>query len=340
MDAATITLILKIIIGVVGIFGNTVVCVVIAKVPAMRTLTNAFIFNQAVIDFLGSLFMILQNNLQIPPAVSSNSAVAFLQCFVWRSAIILWIFFVASTLNLVVLTTERYVAIVYPFKYLTYFDRKRATAMLVTVWVLAFVYKSNNVFLYEIQDRTCIFANLSRAASVAIGTITFLIEYLIPLIYMTFCYVHIILQLKSASSTVHPEPSTSQQGQNSMSGSLLRARRNTLKTLFIVFVTYTICWTPNQIAFFMFNFGLPLNFQGAFYYISVILVQLNTCVNPIIYALKYKQFQNGLRVLLKPCFPNLARRHDQESVPTISPRVQPTASHAQPNVEQEPEESP
>ncbi|XP_022098661.1 galanin receptor type 2-like [Acanthaster planci] len=233
--------------------------------------------------------------------------------------------FVASTLNLVVLTAERYVAIMYPFKYLTHFRKKQVVVML-TVWSVAILYKSHNAFYYTIEDETCKFRNLSKEASIAMGTTAFFFEYLNPLIFMSFCYVHIIHQLKKSSSIVNPESSSNQQSDNSMSGSLLRARRNTLKTFFIVFVTYTICWSPNQIAFFVFNFGLPLNFQGVFYNMSMVLVQLNTCVNPIIYAFKYRQFQNSLRVLFKPCLPNLPLRVDQQLASTISSRLQPLKS--------------
>ncbi|XP_038059508.1 neuromedin-U receptor 2-like [Patiria miniata] len=313
MDTATVLQILKTITGILGIAGNGLVCVVIAKVPAMRTLTNTFIFNQALVDFLASLSMILQSNIHIS-SLSPNRVIAFLQCNVWETSLILWTFFTASTFNLVLLTSERYFAIVYPFRYLAYFSIRRATAMIVVVWLLAIGYKFHIVVYHQIEKGECVPATLSKTALRVDGTITFLIEYLLPLIFMASCYIHIILQLKKASSIVHAEPSTSQQGDNSMSGSLLRARRNTLKTLFIVFLTYTICWSPSQIAFFMYNFGLDLNLQGAFFIIFVVLAQLNSCVNPVIYAFKYKQFQRGARALLKSCFPSLTEPRNEDNV--------------------------
>ena len=324
MDAASYLEIFEAIVGTLGILGNGIVCVVIARVPAMRTLTNAIIFNQAVIDFLASVFMILRRHAR--PPLNPNEVLAFIQCFLWEAPIFPWTFFVASTFNLVLLTLERYVAIMYPFKYLTYFGKTQMTFMLVCVWVLATGYEFHQVIYRELKNGSCERSILSEAAYLADGITTFLFQYLIPLIFMTLCYIHIAVYLKKKASSVQPGQSTIQQGENSISGSLVRARRNTLKTLFIVFVTYTICWSPNQIAFFMYNFGLQLNFQGAFYIISVVLVVLNSCVNPIIYAFKYKQFQRGVRVLLKPCFPKLAVRPDDEMVSTITSRTRPTAA--------------
>ncbi|XP_022086755.1 neuromedin-U receptor 2-like [Acanthaster planci] len=312
------------VIGGIGILGNAVVCVVIVKVPVMRTLTNAFIFNQAFVDLLGSLVMALQSNIPAPTELNQSAVIAAIQCYIWRANLILWVLFFASTLNLVMLTAERYVAIAHPLKYLTYFGKKQATIMLAAVWAFAIAFKATDALYYRISDHTCMFTSLSPAASFSWGTISFLVEYLLPLIFMTSCYVHIIYQLKKASSTVHAEPTSSQNNSNSLSGSLVRARRNTLLTLFIVFITYTICWSPNQIAFLMFHFGFKIDFNGTFYFVSLVLVQLNCCINPIIYAFKYKQFQAGVRVLLTQCCPRIApRRREVELVPTVSQGLHP-----------------
>ncbi|XP_022099166.1 allatostatin-A receptor-like [Acanthaster planci] len=307
---------LQIGIGSAGVLGNSVVCAVIGRVPAMRTVTNAFIFNQALADFLGSLFMILYTEVKAPAVLHSNTVVATAQCYIWHSKVILWVLYTTSTLNLVALTLERYVAIVFPFKYVTYFGRKQATVLLSAVWLLAVGYKVTNSLYYQIVDRACVYAHLTAVASMVWGVVAFLVEYLMPLIFMTACYVHIAVKLKKASMLVHTRPASAQRGE-CVSGSLLRARRNTLKTLFTVFVTYAICWSPNQIAFLMFNFGFLPEMSGTFYFFSVALVQLNCCINPIIYAFKYKQFQTGVRVVLKPCCQRLTPSHKNE-LPTVA----------------------
>ena len=66
METILILRIYKTIVGIVGILGNGLVCVVICKVPAMQTRTNAFIFHQAVVDFFGSTMILLQSEVPYP----------------------------------------------------------------------------------------------------------------------------------------------------------------------------------------------------------------------------------------------------------------------------------
>lgn len=76
-------------------------------------------------------------------------------------------------------------------------------------------------------------------------------------------------------------------------------RINVTKTLLIVYITYVICWTPNQVGFLQFNLGGPYDFKGAYHSFSVILAVCNTAVNPFIYALQYKQYRTCLKSLFK-----------------------------------------
>ena len=52
MPVDAVIIVIETVIGAFGILGNGVVSFVIFKVPATRTLTNAFIFNRAFIDFV------------------------------------------------------------------------------------------------------------------------------------------------------------------------------------------------------------------------------------------------------------------------------------------------
>ncbi|XP_022081707.1 somatostatin receptor type 5-like [Acanthaster planci] len=332
--------IIKTIIGLLGVFNNGLVIVVIAKVEFMHSKTNAFIFHQAVIDFFGSLLLFLQSNIPNPAPVPETTAGQLL-CRVWIGDALLWLLFVTSTFNLLGLTVERYVAIVFPLRYYSFFSRRPTTAIMISSWVIGLILKSYSFIIYNIVDGVCQFQRVS--VSHVMGPLLICLQYFIPAGMMLFFYIHITISLKRCALRVAPPPafltkpgpsaastSTGTTGMkktcpsdsinlctsgasntfedkavrpinyavNDQQDSLLRARRNTFKTLVIVFVVFLVCWSPSQITFFMFNLGwLKLDFSGPLNVFSTFMVAANCCVNPIIYGIKYKQFQRGVRYL-------------------------------------------
>ncbi|XP_071808993.1 QRFP-like peptide receptor [Asterias amurensis] len=285
--------IIKTIVGIIGLFGNGLVCVVIYRTKALHTLTNAFITNQAVSDFLGSLMLILTSNIDYSPILPEGVR-GVLLCRLWISDFFLWSCFITSTFNLVGLTFERYVAIVFPFRYQTIYSRFNACVMIAAAWVIGTSYATYSIAIRVVEDQRCV--EKQSAEVKYIGFAITVIQYVVPTFSMLLAYIHIMVELNRGARRVGvmTDRSCVNDGREA---SLLRARRNTLKTLVIVFAVYFCCWTPNLTVFAMFNLGYQLDFQGSAYIISVALAAANSCVNPIIYALKYRQFQDGLRRL-------------------------------------------
>ncbi|XP_033637804.1 cholecystokinin receptor-like [Asterias rubens] len=305
-EALLILRILKTIIGVVGILDNGLVILVISRVKFMHTLTNTFICHQAVIDFIGSLLLLLQSNIPNPDPVPDTMAGQVL-CRVWIGDAMLWLFFVISTFNLLGLTLERYAAIVYPLKYRTFFDRRPAIIIMILAWIIGILLKSYSFIIYNVVEGVCKFQRVS--VSFIIGPLLIVLQYFLPAGVMLFCYIHTAISLKKGALRVAPVPAPiiihvagSEPKPpvvvNDQQESLFRARRNTFKTLVIVFAVFLICWSPSQITFFMFNCGwLQLDFTGALNVFSTFLVAANCCINPIVYSMKYKQFQRGVKCL-------------------------------------------
>jgi len=75
------------------------------------------------------------------------------------------------------------------------------------------------------------------------------------------------------------------------------AGRNAAIISLMVCCGFVVCWSPNQIMFFLNFVGYAVDFGGWFYHLTVVLVFTNSCVNPFIYAAKYREFQHGVRRL-------------------------------------------
>ena len=73
-------------------------------------------------------------------------------------------------------------------------------------------------------------------------------------------------------------------------GVIHRARSNVIKTLATVGVFFVVCWTPNEVCYVAHFVGYPLvDFTSTFYNSTVLLVFAISLVNPVIYAVRYRQ---------------------------------------------------
>ncbi len=242
--------------------------------------------------------IILRSEIVLPDIIPSNSLGRFI-CHFWFSNFSLFYFFILSTFNLLVLTMERYFAIVYPFKYQAAFaswPRLKVSLSMAMCWIFNTILMSYTLLIYKQKNGKCI-QNLIPGANI-IGILVAILQYVIPVGVMLFAYICISVEMKRGAARVGPAPAQHLPGGANapdMAESLLRARRNTFKMLLIVFVTFLICWTPNQVIFLMFNLGWKLEFNEWYYLLSVAMVATNSCVNPVIYAFKFRQFRKGLR---------------------------------------------
>jgi len=79
---------------------------------------NVLIVNQSVIDFCAALLAILMAVVEVDGNhMSPSSNWDQFVCHYWLSRISLWIFLLTSTYGIVLITLERYAAVIYPIWY-------------------------------------------------------------------------------------------------------------------------------------------------------------------------------------------------------------------------------
>ena len=151
----------------------------------------------------------------------------------------------------------------------------------------------------------------SDAVKTAFGIALMSIQFFIPVLVLIICYGQIIWVLtrrintdlmKNKSmvassdnvcdSTVN---TTTAQVVDSGKEKFQLARRNTIKTLLIVGLCFIICWSQNQIIYFMYNCGYNVKFNTVYFDFTILMVFVICTVNPFIYLIKYKDYQEALR---------------------------------------------
>ena len=285
-------------VSVLGIVGNLIVIVVISKSTMLRkTFTNILILNQSCIDFVTSCCIMITTTSRTQVEELSG-IMGDIYCRFWLSDLPLWSFMISSSYTLILLTVERYIAIVYPIFHHTSFKRTTVLALAIAAWFPGFIFML--CFLVPtsgVTDGRCqvmaIFPNVSwKKCS---GVLLFIVQYLIPIAVFLTCYSRIITHLRSRVF-----PQLESVGNEAVSIKA-RARRNVVKTLAIIVVCYLLCNSWNQFLFLAHNFGYPIDYAGVFYNFTVIAMFANSFINPIIYVLKYEPYQKEFRKIFFKC---------------------------------------
>ena len=138
----------------------------------LRTKTNAFVVSLAVADFgvgmiaVPSLFFCSLATECTPP-LRERLIVMFVRIFILYT----------SGTNLSSLVLERYVAVVKPLKYLTFMQRRRVIQMVLTSWVIP--------FLFTLTVASIKFGGLDRAGTMR-GYLYLLFEIILCVILIFF----------------------------------------------------------------------------------------------------------------------------------------------------------
>ena len=73
------------------------------------------------------------------------------------------------------------------------------------------------------------------------------------------------------------------------------AEMNLYHTCLLLVLIFVLCWTNNVIVVMLYMLGVLENLSGTYYHVTVALVIFNSCLNPFVYAFRYKEFQNRLK---------------------------------------------
>lgn len=287
-----------IVIGLIGTLGNGLSCaVILSHKPLRRRLANYFIINQAFMDLLIGVVLLLNTAASLESLQFAGEA-GRIYCYIWQSRLVVLGLLVSSILSIVAVSVERYVEVAHPIRHRVSIGRNVVLAGVAVVWSVGVLFKASSLLPFvRVANGTCFLGVFpSIGVSTLVVVYNFLGEYFVPICVISFCYVHMWQALRSQPNAIRQIAII----QNSASSKTLRARRNIFKTLLIVVLCFLMTWTFKQLLSLANGFGLiTVDWNGPLYKFSVILQFSKCCVNPFIYLFQYEEFQRGLARLVK-----------------------------------------
>ncbi|XP_055333705.1 prolactin-releasing peptide receptor-like [Paramacrobiotus metropolitanus] len=301
------------IIFVCGIFGNVLVTFVVIRNKAMHTVTNFFIASLAVNDIIiCSLTVPLTPTYTFLDGWYFGAFMCHLLPLVTAASVFI------STLTLTTIAVERYFCIVFP--HLPRLATYKAVIIICSIWILSFSITSPyaHYMLYipaSVDGRTSARCDehWPQYGRKLFGTVSLVVQYAIPLIVITFCYLCIWLKLRAQAAK---GLTSSRKGRDTQA--LMRKRR-TNRMLIAMVIIFGCCWLPLNLVNIL-NDYFPSTITGWRYFVLVfflghVIATSSTCYNPILYAWMNENFRKEFKAVL-PCFttPPRDNRYRQTSL--------------------------
>ena len=286
----------------VSLTGNSFIVLIVYKTPTLRKPINYFIANMAMSDLLYSIFLpptllsLIHGKDLWPIGGQFGQALCKLVPFFDGVSSIV------SIQNLVLITVDRFVAVVFPLRS-PLIRSKLCPFFILGTWIVAAAIISPYLFAYQLVEYSLGKMFCVTRWKKAFGESSSFTDYLlagsilfryIPVMLLIILYSIIIIKLKTQ---IHPgEQSANTQEQRN------RRNRNVLQLSIAIVLVFVFCWLPITTNFLIIDYqGSSIHFSCGFwlYYYATYYMAVGYCaINPIICFLFSSNYRQGLKRLM------------------------------------------
>ena len=296
--------ILFIILSACVIFGNTLVIVSILKFQRLKTLTNRLVLSLAVADFTAGILIFYQSCFSWFPQLESSPVACLFRFLNAQPSL-------CSAMHLVSIAVDRYIAVLHPLRYNEFVTPKVVNILVSVAWATSIVCTSLVIgTAHYIPGSLCTLPDIVPQP-VLIAVIHVVITSLV--VAMCFFYGRIFWVARKQMKQIHAMVPSSggQDYKGSRMARELKAARQLSTVVLVFFTCHATFLIVLGLGYFEKGVIMPLLTYITWYKISMIVVFCNSSLNPVVYALKIKDFRQAFKRILCPCgcLPNESTKH-------------------------------
>ncbi|XP_077099999.1 trace amine-associated receptor 13c-like [Siphateles boraxobius] len=259
--------------SVFTVFLNLLVIISISHFKKLHTPTNLLILSLAVADLIVGLIVIPLMGIRF-----IESCWYFGETFCSLFVFIIFIVVTASLGNLVFISVDRYIAVSDPLRYTVMVTTDKVVCCIIINWLCCGIYSviilHNTMFYPETHDRC--YGDCSVSFNFEHFVTDLIVTFVAPSSVIMSIYVKIFCVAEHQAKVV-----------NSVAG-VSRSQRKAGKTLGIVVTVFFMCWIPYYIVTLIEGNASTESIE---FNVTCWIVYMNSCMNPLIYALFYKWFR-------------------------------------------------
>ena len=214
------------------VIGNGTVLVALTLSKGRKSRMNFFIKNLALADLLVGLVSLLTDIIW-KTTVSWNAGEVMCKLIRYLQTVVTY----ASTYVLVALSIDRYDAITHPMNFSG--SWRRARGLVITAWVLSFLFSTPIIFLYKIKAHErygdqCWIELDEQWHWMVFMTVASLLVFIIPAIIIAVCYIAIVCTIwnKGKETALMPAANGNNNGNamvTTSGGQVIEVKRKTSK---------------------------------------------------------------------------------------------------------------
>ncbi|KAH0627254.1 hypothetical protein JD844_002765 [Phrynosoma platyrhinos] len=271
-----------------GLLGNALVVLILVKYKKLKSMTDIYLLNLSISDLLFIISLPFWAYYAAHEWVFGNEMCKILSGIYSAG-------FYSGSFFIILLTVDRYLAIVHAVFALKARTILYGTLSSTVTWVVAILASIPAFIFYHVQkEDEKLKCNLfypfgkEKEWRQVITLMTFTLGLAIPLTIMVFCYIRIIMVLMNVQN---------------------ERKRKAVRIIFLIMIVYFIFWIPYNIAILLqtyqdafFSCESPIDCDGNFRLaieVTEVIAMIHCCLNPVIYAFVGDKFRKYLSIFFQ-----------------------------------------
>ncbi|KAI4888738.1 hypothetical protein NFI96_009815 [Prochilodus magdalenae] len=278
----------KLIIFILGVAGNGLV-IWIAGFKVKKSIITTWYLSLAVSDFIFCFTL----PFYVIHRVTKNWPFGLFMCKF--NSFIMWLNLYSSTFLLTIISVDRCVVVMFPVWAQNQRSVRRASVIVMVTWIISAVLGTpllvvGNIHHNDNEQKAKCNYRFSKKDYIAAVICRFIFLFVIPFLIIFICYVVIMRKLSNQT---------------------LKSRKP-IRIMTLLIVTFLICWLPyctvSLIRLFMKN-----NILVIIKTLTFILANVNSCLNPLLYAFMGKDIKEQCSALPQKIENAFKEEQDQDT---------------------------
>ncbi|XP_035384939.1 trace amine-associated receptor 13c-like [Electrophorus electricus] len=266
--------------------GNLLIIISVCHFKELHTSTNMLILSLAMSDSLVGLFVM---PFHLSRMIES--------CWIFGTTFCLFYNFISffvtsiSIYNVALIAVDRYVAISNPFLYIEKVSVSKMCIVILSMWIFLMSY--NSTLLYFNGTSTGLIMCLEQCLFILheiCSLIDLVLVFVVPCSAIILFYALVFVIARKHATAIR-EINVQSKGSKSMADSM-KSERKAAKVLSILVAMFLACLFPYFVCATVSNAIESQSFPN-----FVILLYLNSTINPMIYALFYPWFRKCIKII-------------------------------------------